>query len=141
MFSGVKSSVDGVTLVHRHERQHRLAAEQVLVRDAVLVDLVALVEVAVLAGGELELGDAVAEPDGQHRADREDDDPVLPEVEPQPGPELVHGVVPHRAAQQPISRRCAATSEHLRATPDVGPFGRFRAPRDPGATCCRKRQR
>ena len=46
---------DGVTLVHRDEREHGLAAEEVLVGDVVLVDLVALVEVAVLAGRELEV--------------------------------------------------------------------------------------
>ena len=62
--------VDRVALVHRDDGQHGLAAEQVLVRDVVLVDLIGLVEVAVLAGRELELGDAVAEGQRQDEADQ-----------------------------------------------------------------------
>ena len=58
---GGEQLVDGVARVHRDDGEHRLAAEQALVGDVVLVDLVALVEVAVLAGGELELRDAEAE--------------------------------------------------------------------------------
>ena len=56
---------DGVPGIHRDERDHRLAAEQLLVRDVVLVDLVALVEIVALVGRELELGRAEAEPDGE----------------------------------------------------------------------------
>ena len=55
--------VDGVAGVHRDHGEHRLAAEQVLVDDVVLVDLLVGVEVAVLAGRELELGDAEPEAD------------------------------------------------------------------------------
>ena len=50
-----------MALVHGDEGEHGLAAEEVLVGDAVLVDLIALVEVAVLARLELELRDAEAE--------------------------------------------------------------------------------
>ncbi len=81
---------DGVALVHRHERDHRLAAEELLVGDAVLVDLVGLVEVAVLTGRELEVGDPIAEDHGDHPADSDHPDPVLAEVQTEPTPELVH---------------------------------------------------
>ena len=82
---------DGRALVHREEGEHRLAAEEVLVLDVVLVDLLALVEVAVLPRGELEL----AQPDAEHGGDDEDDHPheggALAEGDGHRGPELVHG--------------------------------------------------
>jgi len=47
-----------VARLHRDRREHRLAAEQLLVRDVLGVDRLVLVQVAVLAGRELEPGDA-----------------------------------------------------------------------------------
>ena len=87
---------DVVTRLHGHEREHRLTAEELLVLDVVLVDLVAAVQVAVLAGGELQVRDAVAQAHGEDRAGREHDDPVLAEVQPEPAPELVHRLPPSR---------------------------------------------
>ncbi len=82
---------DAVTFVHRHERDHGLPAEQLLVRDVVLVDLVALVQVVVLARRELQPGGAEAEARRQQTADEQHRQPVLAEVESEPAPELVHG--------------------------------------------------
>ena len=45
----VQELVDRVALVHRDDGEHRLATEELLVRDVVLVDLVGLVQVGVLA--------------------------------------------------------------------------------------------
>ena len=55
---GGEDRVDRLAVLHGDDRQHGLAAEELLVGDVVLVDHVVLVQVAVLAGGELELGDA-----------------------------------------------------------------------------------
>jgi hypothetical protein len=87
---GVEQLVDGVPGVHRDDRQHRLAAEQVLVRDVVLEDLVGLVEVAVLAGRELQLRDPEDHDDGDGDADEDDDNGVLAQQDGEPGPEPLH---------------------------------------------------
>ena len=79
-----------VALVHGGQRDHGLAAEEVLVGDAVLVDLVALVEVAVLARGELELGDAEAEPEGDQEAHDGHEAGPLAELHRQYRPETLH---------------------------------------------------
>ena len=62
-FSGVNIVSMVCAVLHGEHRQHRLAAEEVLVLDVVLVDLVVLVQVAVLTRRELELGDAEADDD------------------------------------------------------------------------------
>ncbi len=91
-----------VALVHRDHREHRLAAEEVLVGDAVLVDLIGLVEVAVLARRELELGDAEAEDDGHDHDHDGHDDGVLAELDRQPRPEALHAVPPRDGPGRPF---------------------------------------
>ena len=82
--------VDGVARIHRDHGEHRLPAEEALVDDVVLVDLLVGVEVAVLSGGELELRDAEAEADGDEQADDGDPDRVLAELHRDVGPEPLH---------------------------------------------------
>ena len=81
---GVEQLGDRVALVHRDQPEHRLAAEEGLVGDVVDVDLVVLVEVAVLAGGELEAGDAVAEHERHDQPDEGDEPGPLAQLDGQP---------------------------------------------------------
>jgi hypothetical protein len=87
---GIEQLGDRVPVVHRDQPEHRLAAEQALVLDVVDVDLVVLVEVAVLAGGELEAGDPVPEGESDDQPDEGGDSGVLAELDSQPGPESLH---------------------------------------------------
>src|SRR5262249_28716291 len=100
---------DLVAGLHGDERQHGLAAEQVLILDAVLVDLVGLVEVAALAGRELELRDPVPEHDRDDGADAQDDDPRLAEVEAKPRPKPMH--------RHPLASRSRRETKPIRAGP------------------------
>ena len=86
----VEQLVDRVAVVHRDQHDHRRAAEQGLVFDVVLVDLVARVQVAVLAGCEVELGDPEAEADGEEQDAQRDPAGVLAELDRQPVPQPVH---------------------------------------------------
>ena len=95
----------GVALVHRDHGEHGLAAEQVLVGDAVLVDLIGLVEVAVLAGGELELVDARAEHQGDQADDDADDDCVLAQLDGESRPEPLHAFPPGTRRRSPVDPR------------------------------------
>ena len=65
--------VDLLPVGHRDAGEHRLAAEDVLVRDVVLVDLRVGVQVAVLAGREIDPGDAETDDDREDEPDRGDD--------------------------------------------------------------------
>ena len=96
---GGEQLVDRVAFVHGDDGQHRLTAEQVLVRDVVGVDAVVLVQVAVLAGRELELGDAEAEHDGDEQPDHRDQAGALAEGHGEHGPEALHhrGTFPRAA--------------------------------------------
>ena len=76
--------VDRVALVHGDHGQHGLAAEELLVLDVVLVDLIGLVEVAVLAGGELEAGDAEAQDEGDDQPDDRDQPGSLAQLDGEP---------------------------------------------------------
>jgi hypothetical protein len=88
--AGREQFLDGMAGIHRDERQHRLAAEELLIGDVVFVDLVALVQVVALISGELEFGRAVSEPDGEQAADDHHRNPVLAQIEAEPGPEPLH---------------------------------------------------
>ena len=73
-----------MAVVHRDQPEHRLATEQVLVGDVVDVDLVVLVEVAVLAGGELQAGDAEPEDERDDQPDEGDETGTLAQLDGQP---------------------------------------------------------
>ena len=81
---GVEQLVDGVAVIHRDQPEHRLATEEVLVGDVLDVDLVVLVEVAVLPGGELETGDPEAEDEGEDQSDEGDQSGPLAQLDGQP---------------------------------------------------------
>ena len=82
---------DRLALVHGEQGDHGLPTEEVLVGDAVLVDLLVLVQVRVLPGGEVELGDAEPEDERDRQPDDADDARMLAEVEGHPGPDASHG--------------------------------------------------
>ena len=82
--------VDGVALVHRDDGEHGLATEEALVDDVVLVDGFVRVEVAVLTGRELQLGDPEPERDRDHESDDRHPDRVLAELHRDVGPEPLH---------------------------------------------------
>jgi hypothetical protein len=81
---GVEQLGDRVAVVHRDQPEHRLAAEQVLIGDVVDVDLVVLVEVAVLSGGELQTGDAEPEDERDDQPDEGDEPGPLAHLDGQP---------------------------------------------------------
>ena len=81
---GVEELGDRVPFVHRDEPEHRLATEEVLVGDVVDGDLVVVVEVAVLTGGELEAGDAESEDEREDQPDEGDETGAPAELDGQP---------------------------------------------------------
>ena len=137
---GLEELVDGVAVVHRDQDEHRRPAEQRLVLDVVLVDLVRRVQVAVLARGELEPGDPEAEDDGE-RHDAEGDPPrVLAELDRQPVPQPVHaepqpfgppGAAPDTSAEliSARGRRCEPRRRNAQREADLGYLRRHLRPR------------
>ena len=99
----VREVDDVLAVVGGEQHEHGLAAEEVLVGDVVLGDLVAGVEVAVLAGDELELGRAVAGDQGEQQADDRHQAGPLAELDGEPGPEPLHAGEMRRLGHGPSS--------------------------------------
>ncbi len=87
---GCEQVVHGLAVLHGEHDHHGLSAEEVLVADVVLVDAVRLVEVAALAGRELQLRDAEAERERDDQSDDGDEAGVLSAPHREPGPEALH---------------------------------------------------